>query len=209
MTISNRKDVLLEVSLEKAPILKGRVLGHNGKSLAVASVRVVYPDNEYLRTRSVLVNKKNGTFSVPVDDKLTVALAVLTKDHGGRIVKITKEDSSKEIEIRLADPCTISGKIIVKPDVKVELKKLKWSIMWVNKDFPKIVISHSQVQNGTHRGLLQPGTYISYLFRYGYGVPLGKSVTVTEKDKQKKMDPIVVTKELWAKKKSMHLLGVR
>jgi len=208
VTISNRKDLLLKVSLAKAPVFKGKVLGKEGKPVTVAAVRVVYPNNEYLRVRTSPI-KKDGTFALSIDDKLTAVLVVLTTDHGGRIVKITKGNFSKVNEIRLVAPCAISGEIIVKPNVKIESKRLKWHIMWVNKDFPKIVISHSQVQGETHKGFLQPGTYISYLFRYGDGVPLGKEITITEKDKQKTIEPIVVTNELWAKKKSMHLLGVR
>ena len=82
-------------------------------------------------------------------------------------------------------------------------------IFWVNKEYPKTVLATSGIEGGKHKGFLQPGTYIPYLFRFGDGVPLDGEITITDKDKNKVLEPIVVTKELWSKKKSLHGQGIR
>ena len=115
------------------------------------------------------------------------------------------------MEVRFASPCVVSGKFTINEDVAVEKKeskKTKWRILLANKEYPKIILSISEAEGGRYKSFLQPGKYIPYLTRVGNCIPL-EEITVTGKEKEKALDPIVVTKEMWSKKKSEFVQGIR
>jgi len=210
VTISGREDVRLDVELKKAPVLKGRILDPFGKPISKAPLRPRYLKADYIKVTGTL-SGEDGDFSIPIDDSISPVLWLYGEGYGFRAVPLEKKDFERSKDIRLESPCEVTGEITIDPDVeKPPNERIRWRLLWVNKDYPQIIVGHSEIANGQHKGIFQPGTYVPYVFLYRTGVRLdNREITITKGEKQKTVEPITVSKELWSKRKSLDEKGIR
>jgi len=208
-TASIRAGATTEVrcDLKQADTSTVVVLDQAEVGIAHAGVMVRYTEYPFMDGRPV-VTDGNGVAQLNVDSSLAGRLVVLSASHGGTVRSLPGKGRDR-VEVKLANPCVVSGNVKVKLPENVEgvSRKAKWLIMWTCKGIPNVVVQMTPVNGEEVRTSLQKGEYVPYLFATGWGVRL-PDVVLKGDGEEIRMKPVVLDEAMWKRRVSFNKHGI-